>query len=96
MGARSVREASFHSLAVAVIGLAGYLLALGRFSPALLLPGFVLGPWTETNLRRAMLISRGDPMIFLERPIAADFVLATVALILLPARVVWRRRAAQG
>ena len=66
---------------VAVVGLLGYLLALARFSPALLLLGFVLGPLIETNLRRALLISRGDPMVFLERPIACGFVIATVALI---------------
>jgi putative tricarboxylic transport membrane protein len=77
---------------VALIGLAGYLLALARFSPALLLLGFVLGPLIETHLRRALLISRGDPMVFLERPIAAGFVAATVALLLLSAWQAWGRR----
>ena len=67
----------------AVVGIGGYLLALARFSPALLLLGFVLGPLIETHLRRAMLISRGDPMVFLERPIACGFVIATALLILL-------------
>jgi putative tricarboxylic transport membrane protein len=82
LGVYSVRGSSFDIAAVALIGLAGYLLAIASFSPALLLLGFVLGPLIETNLRRAMLISRGDPMVFLERPISAVFVAATVALIL--------------
>ncbi|WP_245897488.1 tripartite tricarboxylate transporter permease [Palleronia abyssalis] len=82
LGVYSVRGLTFDIVAVAVIGLAGYLLALARFSPALLLLGFVLGPLIETNLRRALLISRGDPMVFLERPIAVGFVLASAALLI--------------
>jgi len=92
LGVYSVRGLTFDIMAVAGIGLAGYLLAIAKFSPALLLLGFVLGPLIETNLRRAFLISRGDPMVFLERPIAAGFVIATVALLLLPVWQMWRRR----
>lgn len=94
LGVYSVRGLTFDIMAVAGIGLAGYLLAIAKFSPALLLLGFVLGPLIETNLRRAFLISRGDPMVFLERPIAAGFVIATVALLLLPVWQMWRRRSA--
>lgn len=83
LGVYSVRGSAFDIATVAVVGIGGYLLALARFSPALLLLGFVLGPLIETHLRRAMLISRGDPMVFLERPIACGFVIATALLILL-------------
>ena len=41
---------------------------LWRFEPAPLLIGFVLGPMMEEYFRRAMLLSRGDPMVFLARP----------------------------
>ncbi len=92
LGVYSVRGLTFDIVAVALIGLLGYLLALARYSPALLLLGFVLGPMIETNLRRAMLISRGDPMVFLERPIACGFTIATAALILLSLWQVWRRK----
>ncbi len=92
LGVYSVRGLGYDIVAVAVIGLAGYLLTLAAFSPALLLLGFVLGPLIETNLRRAFLISRGDPMVFLERPIAAGFVAATGALLLLSLWQAWRRR----
>jgi len=49
--------------------------------------GFILGPWMEENLRRSLVLSRGDPIIFLERPISATLLAATVivfALIILP------------
>ncbi|MDO5529667.1 MAG: tripartite tricarboxylate transporter permease [Paracoccus sp. (in: a-proteobacteria)] len=82
LGVLSVRGAIFDIAAVAVIGGIGYFLALARFNPALLLLGFVLGPMIETNLRRAMLVSRGDPMIFLERPISATFMAASAGLLI--------------
>ncbi|MDP0928220.1 tripartite tricarboxylate transporter permease [Paracoccus onubensis] len=84
LGVYSVRGSVFDIAMVAGIGAVGYALSLAAFSPALLLLGFVLGPLIETNLRRAMLISRGDPMIFLERPIACGFIMAAVALIVFP------------
>jgi TctA family transporter len=82
MGVYSVRGSSFDIAMVAGIGIIGYALSRAKFSPALLLLGFVLGPLIETNLRRAMLISRGDPMVFIERPIACVFVVLTAVLIL--------------
>ena len=53
-----------------------------RFEPAPLLLGFVLGPMMEEQLRRTMLLSRGDPMVFLERPISATLLAFTVLIIL--------------
>jgi putative tricarboxylic transport membrane protein len=49
--------------------------------PAPFVLGFVLGPMMEENFRRAMYISRGDPLVFVERPISA--VLLVMAVILL-------------
>jgi TctA family transporter len=47
-----------------------------------MLIGFVLGPMMEEHLRRAMLLSRGDPMVFLQRPISATLLaLALVAVV---------------
>ena len=43
--------------------------------------GFVLGPMLEENFRRAMLLSRGDLMVFLQRPISAWFIGACTLLI---------------
>jgi TctA family transporter len=52
-----------------------------KMEPAPLLIGFVLGPMMEEHLRRAMLLSRGDPVVFIERPISASM-LAIGAVVL--------------
>lgn len=84
LGVYSVRGSTFDIVMVAGIGAIGYALAVAAFNPALLLLGFVLGPLIEMNLRRALLVSRGDLMTFVERPVACGFVIATVALLALP------------
>jgi putative tricarboxylic transport membrane protein len=66
---------------VVVIGILGYVLLRLGFHPAPILLGFVLGPRFEENFRRAMLISRGDLLTFVERPISAVFVGLCVLLI---------------
>lgn len=51
-----------------------------------MLLGFVLGPLLEENLRRAMILGRGDPSVFVTRPISATLLALTVlVLVLLPA-----------
>jgi putative tricarboxylic transport membrane protein len=50
--------------------------------PAPMILGFVLGPLMEENLRRAMKISGGDPMIFLNRPISLGLLIAAALLLL--------------
>ena len=50
--------------------------------------GFILGPLMEENLRRSLVLSRGDPMIFVQRPISATLLVLSacvVVLIVLPA-----------
>jgi putative tricarboxylic transport membrane protein len=59
-----------------------------RCEPAPLLLGFVLGPLLEENLRRAMILARGDPTTFVSRPISAALLaiaLAVLVVVLLPA-----------
>ena len=67
----------------AFFGLIGVLFMKLGCEPAPLLLGFVLGPMMEENLRRAMLLSRGDPTTFLTRPISAAMLAAAVLLILI-------------
>ncbi len=62
-------------------GIFGYVLLRLGFHPAPILLGFVLGPRFEENFRRAMLISRGDIGVFVERPISAFFLAVCVLLI---------------
>jgi TctA family transporter len=66
---------------VLAIGVLGYVLLRLGFHPAPILLGFVLGPRFEENFRRAMLISRGDILVFLERPISAVFIALCTILI---------------
>jgi putative tricarboxylic transport membrane protein len=73
-----------------VIGVFGYVLLRLGFHPAPILLGFVLGPRFEENFRRAMLISRGDLGVFVERPISAFFVALSVLLIV--AQIYFRLR----
>jgi TctA family transporter len=67
---------------VLVFGLMGAVFASLEFPIAPILLGFVLGPMVEENFRRTLLISRGDMMVFLERPISAC-VMAVCALLIL-------------
>lgn len=82
IGVYTVNNSAFDIWLVAVFGAIGYLLRLLDFSAAPILLGFVLGPLMEENLRRALLISRGDPMIFFERPISATILVVTLLLLL--------------
>jgi putative tricarboxylic transport membrane protein len=82
LGVYSVNNNTFDIYVVAALGVLGYLLMVLRFEPAPLLLGYILGPLLEEYLRRALLISRGDPMVFLERPISATLLALTLALLL--------------
>jgi putative tricarboxylic transport membrane protein len=77
-----------------VIGILGYVLLRLGFHPAPILLGFVLGPRFEENFRRAMLISRGDLAVFVERPISAFVILLCVLLIAV--QIYFRLRPAGG
>ena len=66
----------------ASLGILGYVLVKLECEPAPLILGYVLGPLMEENLRRALLISRGDPTVFFTRPISLAFMIAS-ALILI-------------
>jgi len=60
----------------------GYVLSVLKFEAAPLLLGFVLGPMMEEYLRRALLLSRGDMMTFIDRPISAFLLACSAALLL--------------
>jgi putative tricarboxylic transport membrane protein len=81
IGIYSVNNAPFDVSMTALWGIVGYWLVKHDFEPAPMILGFVLGPLMEENLRRAMLIARGDATVFLTRPISA-VLLAISALML--------------
>lgn len=87
IGVYSVNSNVYDLYAVAGFGMLGYILMKLRCEPAPLLLGFVLGPMLEENLRRAMILGRGDPTTFLTRPISATLLamtLVVLVIVLLP------------
>jgi TctA family transporter len=83
IGVFSLSNAPMDVLLAAAFGFIGYLFIKLGCEPAPLLLGFVLGPMMEENLRRAMLLSRGDPMVFVQRPISLGLLLTAVFLLVL-------------
>jgi putative tricarboxylic transport membrane protein len=81
IGVYSVNSNAYDLFAVAFFGLAGYVLTKLRCEPAPLLLGFVLGPLLEEHLRRAMILSRGDPTTFVTRPLSAVLLLIALAVL---------------
>jgi TctA family transporter len=77
----SLSNNPFDVFLMAAFGLLGYICVKLECEPAPLILGFILGPLMEENLRRAMLLSRGDPMVFLQKPISAAFIIASVVLL---------------
>ena len=70
IGVYSISNAWMDVLLAALFGFIGYVFIKLECEPAPLLLGFVLGPMMEENLRRALLLSRGDPAVFFTRPIS--------------------------
>jgi TctA family transporter len=83
VGVYSVSNSSAAVFLTAGFTVLGYLFAKLGCESAPFLLGFVLGPLMEENLRRSMLLSEGDPMILLQRPISAGLIAAAVALLIL-------------
>ncbi|MEO4000678.1 tripartite tricarboxylate transporter permease [Mesorhizobium sp. CAU 1732] len=82
IGIYSINSNPYDLYTLALFGALGYALVRFGCEPAPLLLGFVLGPMLEEHLRRAMIISRGDPMVFVTRPISATLLaLAVIVLI---------------
>lgn len=87
IGVYSINNNPFDVFVTIICGAFGYLFYKLQCEPAPLILGFILGPMMEENLRRALLLSRGDPTTFLTRPISLVLLmmaLALLALILLP------------
>jgi TctA family transporter len=82
IGVYSLNGSALEVGLMALFGLLGYALLKLGFEPAPMLLGFVLGPLMEETLRRSLVLSRGDPSIFIDRPIAAGLLAATLLLLI--------------
>ena len=83
IGAFSVNNSTFDVFMMALFGLVGYALIKLDFEPAPLLLGFVLGPMLEENLRRAMLLSRGDATVFVTQPLSLALLIVSLTLLVI-------------
>ncbi len=93
IGVFSLNNREFDVYLMALFGVFGYVFVKLGCEPAPLLLGFILGPMMEEYLRRALLISRGDPLVFVQRPISATLlVLAVLAMIVVLAPTVRKKR----
>jgi len=82
LGAFSVGLSTFHIKIALMFGVLGYLMRKYSFPLAPMVLGFILGPLAESELSRALLISRGDWSVFITRPISLSFLIATVLSLL--------------
>ncbi|MGE3539597.1 MAG: tripartite tricarboxylate transporter permease [Candidatus Tectimicrobiota bacterium] len=88
IGVFSLNNSEFDIYLMALFGCLGYVLSKLGCEPAPMLLAFILGPLMEEYLRRAMLLSRGNPWVFVQRPISAvllGLAVVTLASVLLPA-----------
>ena len=99
IGVFSLSNSTFDVYLMVIFGALGYVFKKLDCEPAPLLLGYILGPMMEETLRRALLISKGDPIALVNRPISATMLaLAAVllVLVLLPAFSKTRERGLQG
>src|SRR6266702_181318 len=80
VGVFSTKNSLFDVGEVAVFGVLGAIFLALEFPVSPIVLGFVLGPMLEENFRRALLLSRGDLLVFLQRPISAWFIGACTLL----------------
>jgi TctA family transporter len=93
VGVYSLSNSPFDVMQTAVFGVVGYIWVKLECEPAPLILGFILGPLMEENLRRAMLLSRGDPLVFFQRPISLTMlIIAGLLLLVVVAPAVRKKR----
>jgi TctA family transporter len=82
IGLYTLNNNSFDVYVGALFGLIGLVFYKLGCEPAPLLLGFILGPMMEENLRRALLLSRGDWSTFVTRPLSAGLLIAAALMVL--------------
>jgi len=81
IGVYSLSNSPFDVLLMAIFGMLGYIFIKLDCEPAPLMLGFILGPMMEENLRRAMVLSRGNPIVLFTEPISAGFLVLAIILL---------------
>ena len=84
IGAYAIKYNTFNAAAMVVIGVIGYLLKKLDFPLTPMVIGLVLGKLCESNMRRALLLSRGNWLTFFQSPIACVFLALAVFMLFFP------------
>ena len=93
IGVYSIQNNVFDVYMTVLFGFLGWIFVKLECEPAPLLLGFILGPMMEENLRRALLLSRGDPTVFVTRPISAVMLgIAAILLLIIVAPSIRKKR----
>lgn len=96
IGVYSLSNSVFDIYVMLGAGIAGYLLSKLGCEPAPLVLGMLLGPMLEEYLQRAMLLARGNPLVFVQRPISATLLVLSVLIIVAAALPAIRRKRAEA
>ena len=81
IGSYTLNNNNFDVFVTAGFAVVGYIFYKLSCEPAPLLLGFILGPMMEENLRRALLLSRGDWATFMSRPLSAGLLIAAMLMV---------------
>ena len=84
IGSYAINNAFFDVLVMFIFGCIGYVFGKLRIPEAPIVIGIILGPMMESNLRRGLILSKGDPSIFLTQPISLIFLILSLVSILWP------------
>ena len=84
MGAYAINNTTFQVSVLIVFGIVGFLMKRFNFPIPPLTIGLVLGNLFETNLRRSLLLSDGNPMIFITRPVSRAILILSLLFMFLP------------
>jgi TctA family transporter len=83
IGVFSLSNTEFDVYLMALFGVFGYVCSKLKCEPAPMLLGFIIGPMMEEYLRRALLLSDSNPMVFVSRPISAVMLALAAAAMLM-------------
>jgi len=94
LGAYTINNSLLDLGVLLVMGIVGYILRKVQFDISPMVLALVLGPMLETTFRQSLFLNRGDPLIFIERPISGFLLGVLLFFFLLPLirRVVAKRR----
>jgi putative tricarboxylic transport membrane protein len=92
LGVYSLNQSVFDLLLLLIIGIVGYLMRRFDVPVAPCIIGMILGPLAEENFRRALMITQGDPTVFVIQPISAALLLIAALIMIVPPLLRLRQR----